>query len=88
MRRRGKRGRWGEVLLNPEPYLEEVCVFIISVTAILAACNGNREGQCKALQTQHRKETEAELLKPRLTWNLSYKKFPVVLETVPCIRCF
>lgn len=53
MRRRGKRGRWGEGLLNPELYLQEVCVIIVSVIAILAACSENREGQRKELQTQH-----------------------------------
>lgn len=71
MRRRGKREKWGKGLLNPVQYLQEVCVIVIFVVPTVAACNVNTEGQCKELQTQHSKEAETELPKPRLTWNFS-----------------
>lgn len=71
MHRRGKRERWGEGLLNAVPYLQELCVIATPVVPAVAPCNEDIEGQCKDLQTEHLKEAEIELPKPRLAWNLS-----------------
>lgn len=46
-------------------------MIVISVVPAVAACNANTEDRCKELQTEHLMEAEIELLKPRLTWNLS-----------------
>lgn len=82
MRRRGKRGRWREGLLNPEPYLKEVCVTIISVIAIPSTCNENIEGQCKGLQKQHR-DRDSDT---RIHWELVIQEVFCCCLFIPCSK--
>lgn len=82
MRRRGKRGKWREGLLNPESYLKEVCVTIVSVIAIPSTCNENIDGQCKGLQKQHRdRDSDTQV-----HWELVVQEVFHCCLFIPCIN--